>query len=49
MRRARISAFAVSLVALVSSTALGGTAEAPTRAVAIPGKAYDPPHLDVLV
>ena len=49
MRRARISAIAVSLVALVSSTALGGTAEAPTRAVAIPGKAYDPPHLDVLV
>jgi plastocyanin len=49
MRRAQISAIAVSLVALVSSTALGGTAEAPTRAVAIPGKAYDPPHLDVLV
>ena len=33
MRGTRISAVVVSLVALASSTALGSTAEAPTRTV----------------
>jgi len=48
MRGTRISAVVVSLVALASSTALGSTAEAPTRTVTMPGKAYDPSHLTVL-
>ena len=42
-------AIALVLTALASSSASGSTAEAPTRAVAIPGKAYEPSHLTVLV
>lgn len=49
MRRALTLVLAVGLVALVSSAAWGSRAEAPTRNVTIPGKAYDPSHLDVLV
>ena len=49
MRRVTPLAVALALVALAASGASGSTAEAPTRAVAIPGKAYEPPHLTVLV
>ncbi|HET6683924.1 MAG TPA: cupredoxin domain-containing protein [Gaiella sp.] len=42
-------AIALGLTALASSGAFGSTTEAPTRAVSMPGKAYDPAHLDVLV
>jgi plastocyanin len=49
MRRALPLLLALGLVALASSAASGSRAEAPTRNVTIPGKAYDPAHLDVLV
>ena len=49
MRRVAPLAAALVLTALASSGASGSTAEAPTRAVAIPGKAYEPSHLTVLV
>jgi plastocyanin len=48
MRRVLPLAVALGLMVLASG-ALGSTAEAPTRAVTMPGKAYDPSHLDVLV
>jgi plastocyanin len=39
----------LALLALASSGAFGARAEAPTRTVTMPGKAYDPAQLDVLV
>ena len=45
----RVVPLAVALLAAVPTVASGTSAEAPTRAVTMPGKAYDPSHLDVLV
>jgi plastocyanin len=45
----RILALSLALVALAGSGASGSAAEAPTRTVTMPGKAYDPSHLSVLV
>ena len=47
MRRA--FALLLGLLAFAAPVASGSSAEAPTRAVTMPGKAYDPSHLDVLV
>jgi len=49
MRRVAPLAIALTVTALASSAVFASTAEAPTRAVAIPGKAYEPSHLTVLV
>jgi plastocyanin len=49
MRRAVPFALALALVAFAAAGASGSSAEAPMRNVTIPGKAYDPSHLDVLV
>ena len=48
MRRVVVS-LALALLAVAAPVASGSGAEAPTRAVTMPGKAYDPSHLDVLV
>jgi plastocyanin len=45
----RVMPLALALMTLVSSGASASPAEAPTRAVTMPGKAYDPSHLDILV
>jgi plastocyanin len=45
----RVAPFALALLAVVPGLASGASAEAPTRAVTMPGKAYDPSHLDILV
>ena len=48
MRRVVVP-LALALLAVAAPVASGSGAEAPTRAVTMPGKAYDPSHLDVLV
>jgi plastocyanin len=49
VRRVLPLALGLLVVALASSGAFAASAEAPTRAVSMPGKTYDPSHLDVLV
>ena len=45
----RLGAFALGVAALLVSGAVGVAADAPVRTVVMPGKAYEPDHLDVLV
>jgi plastocyanin len=49
MNRGIPLALALAVVALAASGASGSIVEAPTRAVTMPGKAYEPSHLTVLV
>ena len=49
MRRATPFGVAFALIALVAAGASDSITEAPMRAVTMPGKAYEPSHLDVLV